>query len=76
MLKRLLSLNLLLELAASVTTLVGMHLGSTTRAGALAYLASCVFWWAFTARRAAWGLIPLHVGALAVTLDNLIHATT
>ena len=66
-----LSTNFVIDLAASLTTLAGMWLGSTTGAGAAFYLASSAFWFALMFRRRMWGLAPLNVAALAITLHNL-----
>lgn len=63
------------ELAASVTTIAGMIAGSTTRPGAIWYLVSSAFWFAFIWRRKAWGLLPLTMAAAGVALGNLLtHA--
>ncbi len=71
---RFLSTNFLIDLTASLTTLVGMWLGSTTGAGASFYLASSVFWFALMFRRRMWGLAPLNVAALAITCHHLSAA--
>jgi len=67
-------LNFLIDLAASITTLVGMHLGSTTYAGAAWYIAAAGFWFALMFRRRMWGLAPLNVAALAIACENMWRA--
>lgn len=63
-----------IELAASVTTLTGMWLGSTTSAGAAWYIVAAVFWFALMFRRRLWGLSPVNVGVLVVACVNLYRA--
>jgi hypothetical protein len=65
------AINFLIELAASLTTLAGMWLGSTTGAGAKFYLVTSVFWFALMFRRRMWGLAPLNVASLAIACVNL-----
>lgn len=67
-------LDLVIELAASLTTLVGMWLGSTTAAGACWYIAAAAFWFALMFRGRIWGLAPLNVVALVVACLNLHRA--
>lgn len=66
--------NFAIELAASVTTLIGMWLGSTTPAGAAWYIAAAAFWFALMFRRRIWGLAPLNVVALVVACVILHRA--
>ena len=64
----------LLELGASLFTLAGIYLGSTTTHGAGCYLISLVFWFWLTWARNLWGLMPLNVASLAITILNLHRA--
>lgn len=59
------------ELAASVLTLAGIWIGSTSLLGASMYLASMVFWFALTINKRIWGLMPLNVASTVVTCINL-----
>lgn len=63
-----------IEAAASATTLAGIYLGSTTLHGATCYLVSLPFWIAIMIGKNAWGLLPLNVFTLVVTVINLIKA--
>ena len=65
---------MLVEGAASTTTLAGIYLGSTTLYGASCYLASLPFWVAIMIGKNAWGLLPLNVFTLIVTILNLVKA--
>lgn len=67
-------MNFLIELAASITTLRGMYLGSTTSAGACWYLVAGFFWIVLMFRRRLWGLAPLNLIALGVACLNLWRA--
>lgn len=55
---------------ASVLTLVGMYVGSTTPAGVAFYSVSAVFWYALSIRLRAWGLMPLNVASTALCALN------
>jgi hypothetical protein len=65
---------LLVELLASVLTLAGIYVGSTTAAGAALYRASLVFWYALTCKRSLWGLMPLNIASTVVASVNLWRA--
>jgi hypothetical protein len=65
---------LAIELAASILTLVGMALGSTTIKGAACYLASMVFWFLLMYLRKMWGLLPLNVAVLCTSAYNFWSA--
>lgn len=60
-----------IELAASVCTLIGMYLGSTTGLGAALYLASAVFFWVVVQERRLWGLVPLNAGVTVIAIINI-----
>lgn len=62
------------EAAASACTIVGMFVGSTTVAGALAYAVGLYFWLRFTFLRRAWGLMPLNVCSAIVIASNIWRA--
>ena len=63
--------DLAIEILASVSTLAGMKLGSTTLSGAECYLVSSVAWCAISWRKGLHGIWPLNIGALLVTLSNI-----
>jgi hypothetical protein len=63
-----------IESGASVLTLAGIYLGSTTVPGGLCYLASLVFWFWATFRKSLWGLMPLNVATVVVVGVNLWRA--
>lgn len=63
--------DLTIEVVASVTTLFGMKVGSTTLMGAEFYLVASIAWCAISWRKSLWGIWPLNIGALLVTLSNL-----
>jgi len=65
---------LYVEIAASILTLAGIYLGSTTLLGAIAYLGSMVFWWWLTYSRKLWGLVPLNIGSTILSAYNLWSA--
>lgn len=69
-----LRLDLGIELAASLPTLAGIFVGSTTAQGACFYLASLVFWFWMMARKQLWGLLPLNVASLLISILNLWRA--
>lgn len=69
-----LKLDTVIELAASVLTLAGIYVGSTTLLGACFYLASLVFWFWMTYRKKLWGLLPLNCASLGISLLNLAKA--
>lgn len=63
-----------LEILASVTTLAGMHYGSTTSLGASLYLVSWCFWMALMWSRRMWGLLPLNIATVVISGSNLYQA--
>jgi hypothetical protein len=67
-------LDTAIDLAASLTTLVGMWLGSTTLVGAIVYLISTAFWFTLMFRRRMWGLAPLNVAALFISVINIVRS--
>lgn len=60
-----------IQLLASVTTLIGMKIGSTTLHGAELYLVGTAAWMAISWRKSLHGIWPLNIGAAAVSLMNL-----
>jgi hypothetical protein len=62
------------ELGASVTTIVGIYIGSTTVVGACWYAVSLVFWYGLMFRRRLWGIAPLNVVSTIVVAVNLLKA--
>ena len=60
-----------IELQASIWTLAGMYIGSTTLAGASCYAVSRIFWFALMFRRRMWGLAPLNVATAIVAAVNI-----
>jgi len=65
---------LFVELLASILTLAGIYVGSTTALGASMYLASLVFWYALTFAKRLWGLMPLNIASTVVSALNLWRA--
>lgn len=63
--------DLAIELVASVATLGGMWVGSTTVLGAELYLVGTAAWMAISWRKSLHGIWPLNIGAAAVSLWNL-----
>lgn len=68
------SLDFWIELAASVTTLAGIYLGSTTTRGAVVYLLAILIWYMLIYRQKLWGLIPMNVGANIIAVLNIFKA--
>jgi hypothetical protein len=66
--------GLTIEVLASISTLFGIFLGSTTLEGSVAYAVSLVFWYWLTVRRRMWGLMPLNIGSSVVTAWNFASA--
>ena len=64
--------SFVLEILASVFTVSGIYLGSTTLPGACAYAVSLVFWFWVSYRKKLHGLLPLNVATTIVTIKNLI----
>jgi hypothetical protein len=62
------------EIGASVFTLLGIYIGSTTALGAACYLVSLVFWWWLTAVKKLWGIVPLNAASTLLSLLNLWRA--
>jgi hypothetical protein len=62
------------QLAASITTLLGVFYGTTTQAGSLWYAGSLIFWYTLMVKHKMWGLLPLNLATLAVSLYNLYKA--
>lgn len=60
-----------IQLLASVATLAGMWVGSTTARGAEFYLIGTAAWIAISWRKSLHGIWPLNIGAAAVSLVNL-----
>lgn len=67
-------LNFCLEICASIFTLVGIYLGSTTFNGAFCYIFSGFFWFALMHTKNLWGLLPLNVVAFIISWSNLFKA--
>ncbi len=65
------SVDLAIELVASVATLAGMWVGSTTAHGAELYLVGTAAWMAISWRKSLIGIWPLNIGAGVVSLMNL-----
>lgn len=63
-----------IELGASVFTLAGMFVGSTTTTGAFLYAVSLVFWYALVYRQKLHGIVPLNVASTVVVLLNIWRA--
>jgi len=68
------SVDLCIQLLASVATLAGMWVGSTTAHGAELYLIGTAAWYAISWRQGLIGIWPLNVGATLVSLKNLWSA--
>lgn len=65
------AIDLAIELLASVATLAGAWLGSTTLHGVECYLVSTAAWCAISWRKSLRGIWPLNIGMLLVMLSNL-----
>lgn len=65
------AVDLAIELVASVTTLAGMWIGSTTLHGGEFYLVSTIAWCAISWRKSLLGIWPLNICAMLVTGFNL-----
>lgn len=59
------------EAMASMSTLAGIWLGSTTAMGAMLYLISLIFWYLLTWRNRLWGLMPLNIATTLISALNL-----
>lgn len=68
------TLDFWIEVAASVTTLAGIYIGSTTLHGALFYLFAIMIWYVLIWRQKLWGLIPLNVGSNIIAVLNIVKA--
>lgn len=68
------NLLFIVELLASVTTIAGIYVGSTTLAGAVLYLVSVVFWYWLTFGKRLWGLMPLNIAVTIVATINVYKA--
>lgn len=68
---RFLTLKFFIELGASVFTLAGIYVGSTTTPGAICYLISLVFWFWMMYRQKMWGLAPLNIATTLIASYNL-----
>lgn len=66
------NLTRVMELLASILTVTGMALGSTTNLGAIFYAASMVPWWWLTINNKLWGLIPLNCASTIIIAWTLI----
>ena len=66
--------NFLIESAASVLTLTGIAVGSTTVVGSCFYLSSLVFWFWISFRKELWGIMPLNVATAVISAINLWRA--
>lgn len=63
--------DLAIQILASVSTLAGMRIGSTTLHGAECYIVAGLAWCVISWRNGLHGIWPLNIGALGVTLFNL-----
>lgn len=68
------TLNFWIELFASLWTLAGIRLGSTTLTGATCYAVSLVFWYWLMVRRRAWGLALINVATTIAVADIYVRA--
>ena len=66
--------SFVIQLGASITTLLGVYYGTTTATGSLWYIASQALWWAIMVRDKLWGLLPLNIAMAIVLVHNLIKA--
>jgi hypothetical protein len=65
-----------LELAASIVTLTGQALGSTSLHGAICYAFASVLWIWLTVYLRMWGLMPLNLAGAVVTVWTLWRLLT
>lgn len=68
-------LDFSIEMAASLLTVSGILLGSTTLQGGALYMASLLFWFILVWRKKLWGLLPLNIFTAVVITYNLIRAS-
>lgn len=72
--KKWLTLDFGIECTASVLTVTGLALGTSTLEGSLVYLLSMLPWWALLIRKRMWGLLPLNIASTLIITRNLfIH---
>jgi hypothetical protein len=67
--------NRLVEIFASLLTIMGVAVGSTTPTGNDFYMAGQVFWWWLTISRRMWGLLPLNIAMTCIELWHYFHQT-
>jgi hypothetical protein len=63
-----------LELGASLFTLTGIYIGSTTLIGAILYLISSGFWHVIAWSKGLHGIVPLNVATTVIALLNIWRA--
>lgn len=68
------TLSFWLQLCASITTLLGIYLGSTTLYGASCYALSLIFWYTLTFKDKMWGIMPLNIATTVVVIVNIHKA--
>ena len=67
-------LDLAIQLVASLGTLAGMWIGSTTLPGASCYLVATLAWMAISWRNNLHGIWPLNAGSLVISCINIGRA--
>jgi hypothetical protein len=73
-LQRLKTFDFWVEIASSITTLIGMYLGSTTLWGAAWYLIAIVVWYVLIYRQKLWGILPMNLACNVIAIVNLCRA--
>lgn len=63
-----------IQTAASIFTLAGVGLGTTTPYGSVIYFISCWFWVWIMVRGKLWGLAPFNVVVIIITIGNIFRA--
>jgi hypothetical protein len=64
--------HFLVELGATIFTLAGMWVGSTTLPGALLYGISLFFWFYIGWAKQLWGIMPLNILTTVVVIRNIL----
>jgi len=59
------------ETLASITSVAGLYIGSTTLIGASCYGVGLIFWVWLMFHKKMWGLLPLNILSLLAVIANL-----
>jgi hypothetical protein len=67
---------MLVEIFASLLTIMGASIGSSTPIGNEFYMAGQIFWWWLMFSRRMWGLIPLNIAMTGIELWHFFKSRT